>query len=62
MSVIRYICAGDCRTMVTVEEFKQGKNTCKTETCEFFNKQLERGEYCSSCNTHFEEAEDHICF
>lgn len=62
MSVIRYMCEGNCQTKVTVEEFKGGNNKCGAENCEFYKKKLQRGEYCPSCNTSFEEGEDHICF
>ncbi|MEK6969148.1 MAG: hypothetical protein AABW48_01845 [Nanoarchaeota archaeon] len=61
MSEIRYLCAGNCRTMVSIKEFKEGKRTCPVESCTKYNQSLERGEYCSHCNTCFEEGEDHIC-
>lgn len=62
MSVIRYMCAGKCQTKVTVEEFKDGNDRCRAEGCEFYDQEMRRGEYCHSCNTSFEEGEDHICF
>jgi len=62
MSVIRYMCAGTCQTKVTVEEFKTGSDKCCSEGCKSYSNQLQRGEYCPSCNTSFEEGEDHICF
>ncbi|MEW5896907.1 MAG: hypothetical protein AB1668_04400 [Nanoarchaeota archaeon] len=61
MSEIRYVCEGKCRTMVTVSEYKRGKKTCTVKTCDCFKRPLARKEYCSSCNTIFEEGEEHIC-
>ena len=61
MSTIRYICSGNCNQMVTVERFKQGHKKCVDKSCGNFDKVLDRGEYCSGCNTHFDEGEDHFC-
>lgn len=61
MSEIRYVCEGSCNSQVTIKEFKQGKNKCPIKNCENYNQRLERGEYCSNCNTSFEEGEAHIC-
>ena len=62
MSEIRYLCEGNCNTKVTIDEFKQGKNTCTSKDCDNHGQPLIRGEYCPSCNTTFDEGEDHICF
>ncbi len=62
MSEIRYLCEGNCNTKVTVDEFKQGRIKCTTENCESNGKSLFRGEYCSSCNSTFDEGEAHVCF
>lgn len=61
LSEIRYICRGNCGSMITVERFKSGQKTCVEKKCDSFGQKLERGEYCASCNTCFEEGEDHIC-
>jgi len=61
MSEIRYLCEGNCKKMVTVEEFKRGQNTCNSKDCVNHQKPLIRGEYCPLCNTTFEDGEDHIC-
>ena len=62
MSEIRYFCEGGCKTMVTAAEFKQGNSVCKEGSCENNGRELKRGEYCSACNTNFDEGDDHVCF
>ncbi len=62
LSVIRYVCEGSCHGKVTEEEYKEGKNVCGAKDCDHSGKPLVRNEYCSRCNTTFEEGEDHICF
>jgi len=47
--------------MITVEAYKKGQKKCADKSCDSFGNSLERGEYCASCNTNFDEGEDHIC-
>ena len=47
--------------MVPVEKYKKGLKTCGEKSCDNYGKSLERVEYCASCNTSFEEGDDHIC-
>ncbi|MDO8511299.1 MAG: hypothetical protein Q7S55_03975 [Nanoarchaeota archaeon] len=61
MSEIRYLCTGSCGQMVTRETYLQGRKKCNDKSCDSFSSALERGEYCSQCNTSFDEGEDHIC-
>jgi len=61
MSTIRYICTGSCGSMITVEAYKKGQKKCSDKSCDSFDRSLGRGEYCASCNTSFDEGEDHIC-
>ncbi|MEK6809910.1 MAG: hypothetical protein AABY40_04500 [Nanoarchaeota archaeon] len=61
MSEIRYLCIGSCGQMVTVDAYKRGQKKCNDRSCDNFNSVLARGEYCSQCNTSFDEGEDHIC-
>lgn len=61
MGQIRYVCEGSCKVKVTEEEHQEGKTTCTSESCENFGQPLIRSEYCSRCNTVYEEAEDHVC-
>ena len=61
MSEIRYICTGSCGQMITVEIYKKGQNRCNDKSCDNLGSTFQRGEYCSQCNTSFEEGEDHFC-
>jgi len=61
MSALRYVCQGTCKAKLTPEEYKAGKTTCGDPKCDHYGKPLVRREYCSSCNTVFEEGEDHFC-
>jgi len=61
LSEIRYLCGGSCGSMVTVQQYKNGQKHCPEKKCDSFGQRLERGEYCPSCNTSFEEGDDHIC-
>jgi len=61
MVSIRYVCEGDCGGKVSEEEFHQGKKKCTTKSCSHFGHQLTRKEYCSNCNTIYEEGEEHFC-
>ena len=61
MSEIRYLCMGSCGQMVTREAYQQGQKKCNDQSCDSVGSTLERGEYCSQCNTSFDEGEDHIC-
>ena len=61
MSEIRYLCTGSCGQMSTVEAYKKGQKKCNDKSCDNFGSALGRGEYCSQCNTSFDEGEDHIC-
>jgi hypothetical protein len=60
MGVIRYVCEGSCQGKVTEDEHKEGKTTCGTKDCENYGQPLVRREYCSRCNTVYEEG-DHVC-
>ena len=61
MSSIRYLCKGSCGEKITVEAYKKGQKKCTDKSCDSLGSLLERGEYCSQCNTSFDEGEDHIC-
>jgi len=61
LSEIRYLCTGSCGKMVTVAAYRQGQKRCVDKSCDNAGSSLERGEYCSQCNTSFDEGEGHIC-
>jgi len=60
VSVIRYVCEGNCHGKVTEDEHKSGKTKCGLKSCENYGQLLVRKEYCSGCNTVFDEG-DHVC-